>query len=111
MDFELYYREHPDSAPKIGVRGFSKYYEEEEASVTYLVPEDDCLHSTNSDINYESSFDRHLTKIFLQTYSKFWKESDSSDMIGADTLDVEHLQLLPGLIWGYDLQGREWRKN
>lgn len=93
VDFELYYRQNPDTAPTIG---FKEFVEESDRDVP------------NSGIYDDNKVDKYLTEVFLKSHAEYLEVSEPNDKGDSDILVDSQLILLPSLIWAFDLRNRKW---
>ncbi|KAI1370426.1 hypothetical protein F4677DRAFT_438491 [Hypoxylon crocopeplum] len=92
VDFELFYREHPDKVPSIDNMGYAFNDYDEEYSV----------------MRHDIKVDRYLTEKFLEENAGFLKAASQDRNGVTQKLDNECLALMPNLVWANHLKSRKW---
>ncbi|XXH00697.1 short-chain alcohol dehydrogenase [Hypoxylon texense] len=92
VDFELFYREHPDKVPDIDDLG-------------HMLNDYDDEHSV---VDHDAKVDKYLVEKFLEKNKAFFKTT-SLDRNGVSRdLKDECLVLMPNLVWANHLKSRKW---
>lgn len=113
VDFELYYREHPDKAP---VMAKTEFFETSDHDVRYhglglyFSPAHNCSQAIQNSSTPDDAVEIYLTRAFLNASLQGSKISEYFADRERGGLDDDHMMLLPNLAGGFYLRGRRWRK-